>query len=179
MRPRVDVRPTADLSARDRAAIRSLLDAAYGGDFSDHDWTHACGGAHLIVEAGGDPVAHASVVARTVDVAGRPLRAGYVEAVAVQPALRGTGIGSAVMRTAGELIARDFELGVLSTGEWRFYERLGWERWRGPTSVRRADGQVARTADDDDGVMILRVPLSPPLDLTAPITCEDRDGEPW
>ena len=179
MTPRVDVRRTSDLSDRDRAALRALLDAAYAGGFSEDDWGHAIGGAHLVVEADDGVVAHASVVARVIDVGGRPLRTGYVEAVAVRPALQGTGLGTAVMQAAGELIARDFELGVLSSGEWHFYERLGWERWRGPTSVRRADGPPTRTPDDDDGIMFLRVPLSPPVDVTAPITCDDRPGDPW
>jgi aminoglycoside 2'-N-acetyltransferase I len=179
MTPRVDVRRTADLSDRDRVAIRALLDAAYAGEFSDDDWAHAIGGAHLIVEADGGIVAHASVVARVIDVGGRALRTGYVEAVAVRPELQRTGLGSEVMRAAGELIARDFELGALSSGEWDFYARLGWERWRGPTSVRHAGGQVARTPRDDDSVMILRVPLTPSIDLAAPITCDDRPGDPW
>jgi len=179
MTPRVHLRRSADLSDRERADLRVLLDAAYGGDFSDDDWAHALGGAHLVVEADGAIVAHAAVVARTIQVGGQPLRTGYMEAVAVRPDRQGTGLGSDVMRAAGELIARDFELGVLSTGEWHFYERLGWERWRGPTSVRRADGTIARTPDDDDGMMILRVPLSPPIDPAAPMACDDRPGDPW
>ena len=113
------------LDPRDRTAIRSLLDAAFEGDFSDDDWAHALGGTHAIVEADGAVVAHASVVPRVLDVGTRRVRAGYVEAVAVLPARQGTGLGTAVMRALGEVIAREFELGALSTGEWHFYEGLG------------------------------------------------------
>ena len=114
-----------ELDPRDRTAIRALLDAAFAGDFSDDDWAHALGGTHALVEADGAVVAHAAVVPRVLDVGMQRVRAGYVEAVAVLPTRQGTGLGTAVMRALGEIMARDFELGALSTGEWRFYERLG------------------------------------------------------
>ena len=57
-----------------------------------------------------------------------------------------------------------------------FYERLGWQRWLGPTYVRRSDG-VVRTPDEDDGVMVLVTATA--VDLTAPITCEERPGDDW
>ena len=107
------------------------------------------------------------------------VRAGYVEAVAVLPTRHGTGLGTAVMRALGEVIAREFELGALSTGEWRFYEGLGWERWRGPTWVRHPHGRLERSPDDDDSLMILRTPTSPPIDLFAPLTCDARPGDAW
>lgn len=175
----VRVRRTSDLDGATRSAIRRLLDAAFGGDFSEDDWAHALGGTHALIASVEGIVAHASVVPRTLDAGGRLLRAGYVEAVGVLPVLHGTGLGTAVVRAIGEIIAGGFELGALSTGEWHFYERLGWERWRGPTWVRHADGRVERTRDDDDSLMILRTPASPPLDLSAPLTCEARPGEVW
>ena len=168
-----------ELDPRDRTAIRALLDAAFAGDFSDDDWAHALGGTHALVEADGAVVAHASVVPRVLDVGTHRVRAGYVEAVAVLPTLQGTGLGTAVMRALGEIIAREFELGALSTGEWHFYERLGWERWRGPTWVRHPHGRLERSPDDDDSLMILRTPTSPPIDLFAPLTCDARPGDAW
>ncbi len=176
---RVRLAPSDDLDGRERTGIRALLDAAFGGGFSDDDWAHALGGTHALIEDGAVVLAHASVVMRVLDAGGRTLRAGYVEAVAVPPALQRTGLGSAVMRALGPIIERDFEIGALSTGEWPFYERLGWERWQGPTWVRRADGRRARTPDDDDGLMVLRTPWTPALDRSAPLTCEARPGDAW
>ena len=86
------------------------------------------------------------MVPRVLDVGSHPVPAGYVEAVAALPTLHGTGLGTAVMRALGEVIAGDFDLGALSTGEWRFYERLGWERWRGPTWVRHPHGRLKALA---------------------------------
>ena len=168
-----------ELDPRARTAIRGLLDAAFAGDFSDDDWAHALGGTHALIETTDGVVAHASVVPRVLDVGMQPVRAGYVEAVAVLPARQGAGLGTAVMRALGEVIAGEFELGALSSGEWRFYERLGWERWRGPTWVRHPHGRLERSPEDDDSVMILRTPTSQAIDLFAPLTCDARRGDAW
>jgi len=170
---------SAGFDAADRTAIRALLDASFAGDFSDDDWAHALGGTHAIVAADGAIVAHASVVPRLLEVDGFRLRVGYVEAVAVHPARQGTGLGTAVMRALAKVIAQEYAIGALSSGEWHFYERLGWERWQGPTWVRHADGRRERTPDDDDGLMILRTPSARPLDLSASLTCDARQGDPW
>jgi aminoglycoside 2'-N-acetyltransferase I len=118
-------------------------------------------------------------VPRILDAGGRALHAGYVEAVAVLPALQRTGLGTAVMRALAPIIDRDYDIGALSTGEWHFYERLGWERWQGPTWVRHADGGRERTPDDDDGVMILRTPRTPAIEVSVALTCEARPGDAW
>jgi aminoglycoside 2'-N-acetyltransferase I len=171
--------PSRALDERARGAIRALLDAAFGGDFSDDDWAHALGGTHALIVEDDAVLAHASVVPRLLVAGDRTFRAGYVEAVAVLPARQRTGLGSAVMRALGPIIERDAEIGALSTGEWHFYERLGWERWRGPTWVRHADGRRERTPDDDGGLMILRTPQTAALDLSMPLTCDARPGDAW
>jgi hypothetical protein len=55
---------------------------------------------------------------------------------------------------------------------------MGWERWRGPTYVRRGPDLV-RSADEDDGVMVLRQGPSQALDLTDAISCPGRAGDDW
>ena len=175
----VSVFTTAELGTARQAAIRVLMEEAFDGDFSDEDWDHALGGWHVLVSSdGGDLVAHAAVVPRRLDVADRPFLSGYVEAVGTAPAAQGTGVGSVAMEAIGELLPRHFELGALATGRWSFYERLGWERWRGPTFAR--DGvEVIRTEEDDDAVMVLRFGPSAGIDLTAALTCEARAGDDW
>ena len=158
--------------------IRALMDQAFGGGFSDDDWEHSLGGRHVVVLDGGAVVAHAAVVPRAIDVAGHPLRTGYVEAVATSPARQGEGLGSAAMAAAADVVRAQYEMGALSSSSWGFYVRLGWERWRGPTYVR-AGARTVRTEDEDDGVMVLRFGASAGLDLTAPIACESRPGDDW
>ncbi len=173
---------TDDLTAGDVAAIRVLLQDAFGPEedesFSEEDWQHAIGGLHFTLQVDGVIVVHASVVERELHVDGRPLRTGYVEAVATDRERQGTGLGTKVMRDVGSYIRDGFEMGALGTGSHRFYERLGWLTWRGPSSVRTARGPL-RTPDDDGYILVLPTPSSPTFDLDAPISCEWRPGDVW
>jgi aminoglycoside 2'-N-acetyltransferase I len=162
-------------------ALRELFDEAWSDDaegFTDQDWSHAVGGVHVIVEAHGRVVAHASVVQRELHSAGQRLRTGYVEAVATRPSHQRRGLGSLVIGEVGELIDRTYRLGALATGVVGFYERLGWVVWEGPTFVRTEAGLV-RTAEEDGNVLVRLTPTSPELDLSAPISCEWRPGDAW
>lgn len=175
---------TDALTGHELVAIRALMDEAFAGDdpeehFTDEDWDHALGGLHVLAELDGRIVAHAAVVPRVLHVAGRPLRTGYVEAVAALPALQGRGLGTLVMRTAGDHVRAAYELGALGTGRHGFYERLGWLTWRGPSSVRLPEGDQP-TSEDDGYLMVLETAATPvPLDLDAPISCEWRRGDVW
>lgn len=170
-----------ELTTPQVAALKALMADAFAedehGGFTDDDWAHALGGIHVLAEEEGRIVGHASVVARDIRVGGRPLRTGYVEAVATAVERQGHGIGTAVMRTVAEHLA-GFELGALGTGSQGFYARLGWEVWRGPSSVRTAGGEL-RTPQEDGYLMVLRTPLTPAIDLDAPISCEWRPGDVW
>lgn len=160
-----------------------MLVAAFGTDederFTDDDWDHAVGGVHVVLDVDGEIVAHASVVEREIHVDGRPLRTGYVEAVATAPALQRRGFGTLVMADVNACIRERFELGALGTGEHHFYEQLGWLTWAGPSSVRLADGLLQRTPDDDGYILVLPTPTSPSLDLASPISCDWRPGDVW
>ncbi len=173
---------TGDLDASEVDRIRALLWAAFppGEEgFTEHDWEHSLGGLHVLLEtADRRIIAHAAVVDRQLHVGGRPLRTGYVEAVATDPRLQGRGYGSAVMREIGRAILDEYALGALGTGRHRFYERLCWQAWRGPSFVRLPEGP-RRTPDEDGDILVLITPRTPPIDLTDPISCEWRPGDVW
>jgi aminoglycoside 2'-N-acetyltransferase I len=174
---------THELPSRQLSEIRALLDAAFldhpDGEFTDDDWGHTIGGLHVVVLENDLVVAHASVVPRVIEVGGVPFRTGYVEGVATLPDRRGQGLGTLAMQSITQRIRAAEELGVLGTGAYRFYERLGWERWQGPSFVRHTDGSVGRTPGDDDGLMVLRAGPSAGIDLASSITCHDRPGDCW
>ncbi|MCE9623632.1 MAG: GNAT family N-acetyltransferase [Actinomycetia bacterium] len=170
---------TAEVSPSHLAATRQMLDQAFDGDFADTDWEHGLGGTHAMIVEGEQVLAHASVVARTIIVGTRSVRVGYVESVGVAPTRQRLGLGSAVMRAIDEVITEQFELGMLGTGEFDFYERLGWERWHGSTWTVRDDGRREPTPDDDGLIMVFRTGHLSDLDPTLPITCEDRAGDCW
>ena len=168
---------TDELSGAQLVLIRALVEDAFEGTFDDHDWDHTVGGLHVL--AGGiEIVAHAAVVERRLETGERLLRCGYVEGVATARAHRGRGLGSAVMGKVAEIIHARFELGAMSTGVQGFYERMGWERWRGPTYAATPSGRV-RTEEEYDGILVLRTATTRDLDLAASLTCDWRQGDVW
>lgn len=182
---RLERATTQRLPAGVRQDLRAFLDAVFEGDFSDADFEHTIGGTHVWCEDPAGLVAHASVVPRRLATPGARLRTGYVEAVATRVDARRRGVGSAVMRAIAEVVAADFEIGALSSSQHPFYVRLGWEPWVGPTHCAPAGSELSdrdgwvRTADEDGGIMVLRVPKTPPLDRSAPIACDWRSGDVW
>lgn len=169
---------TAHLPRPVLASVRTLVEAAFEGRFTDHDWDHALGGLHALAWDGDDLVGHGSVVQRRLWHQGRTLRTGYVEAVAVRADRRRTRIASAIMAELERVIAAAYELGALSASAAgaRLYESRGWQRWRGATSALTPTGIVA-TPEEDGSVFVL--PVTAPLDLDAELTCDWRDGDVW
>lgn len=175
---------TAELTRAELAAIRGLLDGAFAGhpdgEFTDADWDHTLGGMHVTAWEGDVPIGHACVVQRRLLHAGRALRTGYVEAVAVRADRRRRGHGTAVMTVAERYIRGAYELGALGSAEEAvdFYAGRGWQLWRGPTSALTPRDGVVPTPDVDGWIYVLPLPHTP-LDLTAPLTCDWRDGDVW
>lgn len=170
-----------ELTPEQVAGLHELFDAAWSDDpeaFTEEDWGHAFGGVHFILEEGGAIVSHASVVERELHTGGHHLATGYVEAVATLPGHQRKGHGSAIMGEVNEYLDQTFQLGALGTGRLNFYQRLGWVVWQGPTFVR-TDAGLARTAEEDDQVLVRPTPTSPELDLSAPISCDWRPGDVW
>lgn len=174
----VQVAHTADLDAATLARARALLDAVFEGELGDHDWEHALGGMHALAYERGELVGHASVVQRRLLHGGRALRTGYVEAVGVRADRRRRGHAAAMMAALERVIRGAYDLGALgSTDEaLPFYAARGWKRWEGPTSALTPDG-IVRTADEDGGIFVL--PVAARLDLSGPLVCDWRDGDPW
>lgn len=160
------------------ARIRGVVFEAYAGDFSDDDWEHTRGGWRVVLFEADAPVSHAAVVPRVLQVGQQTLQTGYVEGVATTANRRRRGLGGLVTTRATSLVQTEFEMGALSTSSQSFYQQFGWESWRGPAFVR--DGAaLLRTADEDDGLMVLRYGRSAGLDLGLPIVCERRSGDNW
>ncbi len=121
-------------------------------------------------------VSHAVATTRWLQPEGLPLlRTAYIDAVATLPAYQGQGIGSTLMRHLATVLS-DFEMACLQTERVSFYARLGWEVWRGPLAGRRATELLP--TPDQQGVMILRLAHTPPLDIDRLLVIE-YDGRIW
>ncbi len=172
----LQVIPGAGLDGAQREAIIALCNRAYGEDLRPlfETWVDA---THVLGFYGERLVSHALWVTRYLQVGDGPLlRTAYVEAVATDPAYRGRGFASALLQRIADEV-RDFDLAALSPSDPAFYARLGWDLWRGPLLIRTATG--LQPSPEDEQVMILRLPKTPPLDLTATLSAEWRAGELW
>jgi aminoglycoside 2'-N-acetyltransferase I len=169
---------TADLDAATLDAARALLYDVFGDEMTADDWEHSLGGIHALSWEDGALVGHASVVQRRLLHDGRALRTGYVEGVAVRADRQRRGHGAAMMQALERVIRGAYHLGALGATDEaaRFYEALGWQQWRGPTSALTPAG-VVRTPDEDGGIYVL--PLAHPLDLSGELTCDWREGDVW
>ncbi|MBO9340316.1 MAG: GNAT family N-acetyltransferase [Chloroflexus sp.] len=166
----------ASLSEAARNHIIALCNKAYNEDLAPLFHTFV-GASHVLGYYNGLFVSHALWVNRYLQVGNAPLlRTAYIEAVATDPVYHRRGFATAIMKYLVNEI-QDYELAALSPFDVAFYERLGWELWRGPLYIRTENGLLSSPADEQ--VMILRLPKTPPLDLSAPLSAEWREGELW
>jgi aminoglycoside 2'-N-acetyltransferase I len=173
----VIVARTEDLNPTTRSAIIDVCIAAHQKADFRHLFSYiAAGGRHFLAYCGEELVSHAVVTTRWLQPEGQPLlKTAYVDAVATLPAYQGHGYGTLVMQQLANNIA-DYELACLETDRPVFYERLGWEEWRGLLAGRK-EGELMSTPDQK-GIMILRLAHTPLLDLNSSLTVE-YDGRIW
>ncbi|MER5210681.1 GNAT family N-acetyltransferase [Streptomyces sp. NPDC002838] len=168
---------TADLAPADLQAVRALLDTAFDGDFTDEDFDHGLGGMHALLHDGHGLAAHGSVVMRRVRHRGRWLRVGYVEAVAVRPDARRTGLAGRAMAELERIVERAYDLGALSASDEgaRLYAARGWQLWPGRVCALGPDGVVH--LPEEEGSTYVRPALSGPLDPAYELVFDWRDGD--
>ena len=68
--------PTGAVPPSVLSNMRSLLDEAFDGDFTDDDWHHSRGGVHVWVTESDRVIGHASLVERSLVCGGEALRVG-------------------------------------------------------------------------------------------------------
>jgi GNAT superfamily N-acetyltransferase len=175
---RIDVLSTGELTAAQRSAVIDLCIAAHQNEaFRDLFSFLEGGGRHVLAHRGSELVSHAVVTTRWAQPAGQPpLRTAFVDAVATLPSYQGQGHGTALMRRLASAV-EDYEIGCLQTDRPTFYEHVGWEVWRGPLAGRSQTGLVP--TPDQHGVMVLRLPPTPPLDLDTMLTIECQPSRIW
>ena len=158
-----------------RAALLALCDAAYGEAMAPY-LDDIGPGEHLLGVSDGLPVSHVMWVTRRLQPEGMaPLRTAYVELVATAPEARRRGYATRLLQAVPELVA-EYELAALSPATEGLYARLGWRFWRGPLSIRTETGLMPTPEEE---IMFLRLPRTPALDDTLPLSAEWRPGEVW
>ena len=175
---RLETLRTEDLDGETRSAIIALCVAAHENNaFLNFFSFVSSGGRHFLGYRGAELVTHAVVTMRGAQPEGQPvLKTAYVDAVSTLPVCQGQGYGSATMRQLAAEID-DYEIACLQTDVPAFYERLGWQVWRGPLAGRSDEGLIP--TPDQQGVMVLALPRTPPLDLDTQLTIECQPDRIW
>jgi aminoglycoside 2'-N-acetyltransferase I len=170
---------TEDLSEETRAAIIQLCVAAHQEENFKNLFEYVpSGGWHFLARHEDTLVSHAMVTTRWLQPDGYPLfKTAYVDAVATLPAYQGQGFGSAVMRRLADEIDARYVIACLETDKEGFYERLGWQTWRGPLAGRGENGLVPTPGQN--GIMVLRLSQTPLLDFDSMLTIECQPGRIW
>ncbi|GAB4580395.1 MAG: hypothetical protein Fur0022_31360 [Anaerolineales bacterium] len=172
---------TEDLTPAAREAIIRVCVAAHQEqDFKNLFTYIPNNGLHFLAYQEDEIVSHAVVTTRWLQPEGWPLlRTAYVDAVATMPVLQGKGYGSSVMLELAHALkvgVGNYQIACLETDNPGFYTRLGWQRWRGPLAGRSAEGLIPTPGV---GVMVLRLPPTPLLNLDSLLTIEIQKGRVW
>ena len=171
------LRRTSELGDAERQAVVQVCTAAHQHDFSELFGFLPPEGLHVLGYIGDQLAGHAVVTTRWLQFEhGLLLRTAYVDAVATEPTYQRLGVGSAVLRALAEAIG-DYDIACLETDRESFYDRLGWEEWRGPTAGRSDEGLVP--TPQQTGIMILRLPRTPELALDGLLTIECQGVRIW
>jgi aminoglycoside 2'-N-acetyltransferase I len=170
---------TEELSADLRNAIVEVCVMAHQEeDFKNLFSYIPSGGWHFLAFEGEQLVSHAMITTRWLQPEGLPLlKTAYIDAVATLPNAQGHGHGSALMRYLASAIDREYMIACLETERVEFYERVGWQIWRGPLAGRSEQGLIP--TPEQKGIMILRLPQTPELDLDSTLTIECQDERIW
>jgi len=169
---------TEDLNVATRASIIELCVVAHQEeDFRRLFFYIPTGGRHFLAYQANELVSHAVVTTRWLQPERQPiLKTAYVDAVATLPNYQGKGYGSAVMQYLAKNI-EDYTIACLETERPLFYERLGWEVWRGALGGRNDQGVIP--TPEQTGIMILRLAATPILNLDQQLTIECEGGRIW
>lgn len=170
---------TKDLDTDARKSIVDLCVVAHQEEEFKNLFSYVpSGGLHFLAFQGEQLVSHAMVTTRWLQPQGHPLlRTAYVDAVATLPAFQRRGHGSALMRHLAGRIDEEYIIGCLETERVEFYERLGWEVWRGPLAGRSTRGLIP--TPEQKGIMVLRLSQTPALDLDSRLTIECQEERIW
>jgi aminoglycoside 2'-N-acetyltransferase I len=170
---------TGDLDAVNRGSVVQLcVEAHQEPDFRNLFTYVPAGGRHWLAYYGEQLVSHAMVTTRWLQPEGQPLlRTAYVDAVATLPAHQGHGYGSSVMRQLANDIEDEYLIACLETERAPFFERLGWENWRGSLAGRSEQGLIPTPLQA--GIMVLRLARTPALSLDSGLSIECQSGRIW
>jgi aminoglycoside 2'-N-acetyltransferase I len=173
------LRSATDVGPQELTAVRALADAVYPPEvkavwpgraieWAAHQW------GIVGLDAAGSARCYVGLVIQTARLADRPVKVGGIGGVKTHPASRGRGLATAAVRRAIDFFHEhvvDFGLLVCEPDLVPFYERLGWQRFRGDLLVKQRGTTVPFTFN-----LAMTIPVRFLEAVTGTI---DLMGPPW
>jgi aminoglycoside 2'-N-acetyltransferase I len=173
----IQVKSENKLSAGEYSEIIALTTQAFKRDYTPFMEMFK-NPTHVLGRLDGKLVTYVLWITRWLQIGSGPLlMTAYIEGLATELSHRHKGFASQVMRRAVAEI-QDYDIAALSTGSPGFYAPLGWKTWEGLLYARKGEELIAMP-EEQGCVMVYTLPKSPPLDITAPLSIEWRELEPW
>jgi len=173
----IQIKANKDLSAREFAEIIALTSQAFERDYTPYMESFTSP-THILARLNRKLVCYVAIVTRWTQMGKGPLlKTAAIEGMATELSYRHRGFASQLMRRA-VAEAQDYDIAVLSTGRNGFYARLGWKIWEGPLYTRKGKELIAMP-EEQGCVMVYALSKTPPLDMTATLSIEWRELEPW
>jgi GNAT superfamily N-acetyltransferase len=177
---KLELRPVAELTAEEQAALRSLSLAVYPPEDAATwpgraiEWAPAQWSV-IGWNAEGAALCHVGIILREARWNGRPVRVGGIGGVKTHPASRGRGFASAAVQVALDFFRNqdnvDFALLVCEPRLVPFYERLSWRCFQGELMVTQQQSRVPFT---------FNLPMTLPIRLQEALSGTiDLLGPPW
>jgi predicted acetyltransferase len=116
-------------------------------------------------------------VPRAVLINDLPMTIGYLEGVAVSSKFQGQRLGSQLLQHVSDFCRSNYEISMLSTDEFDFYGKFGWQRFKGTSGVMQ-DSVRSLTPEEDDGLMYLAGNSSESIEISTAY-CDWREGDCW
>ena len=177
---RIDTTRVEDLTPADREELRALTVAVYSPAViaalpaTRVTWAPTVWSIR-VRDDDGHLVSHVGMLTRDVSVDDVPMTIGGIGGVKTHPDARGRGYASAAIQTATTFFTDErgvaFVLLVCLPPTVPYYERLGWQRFRGTLLVAQPGGTIPFTTNLP---MVLPARDAAPLDGTINLC-----GYPW
>lgn len=171
----IQIKHTTELGLEEKRVIYEFLKEIYG-EYSEGDFSTCLGGLHIIAYENNEIVGHGALIQRQLVVNGKPLKAGYVESMAVRSDKQRQGIGKLLMLEINQLIKMTYQIGALSQSEEGegLYLNSGWIKMKPPFYEFTING-----IEKSDEISVMIYDLTNMLNVVSKLIIDCRIGDSW
>nr|WP_321502057.1 GNAT family N-acetyltransferase [uncultured Dethiosulfovibrio sp.] len=174
---RLLVRSGKELGPYQKKEIKDLCKLAFKEEEGGYPGPSVSDGIHFVGKRGlGLLISHCMVVDRSFSIGGKgSFTMACPTALATHPDYRGRGYGRmTVMEVCRYCEGAGYDLIMMTTEETRWFESLGWIRWKGPLALDEPKSDLSPFSRPVP--MIYRLSKTPPISLRDDLTVVCKGG---